>query len=387
MRKISVFILSSLVVFPLLFSGCSNEKFHIEGTIEGAQDSVLYLEQMSLSGPVSIDSVKLAADGRFAFSGAGVSVPEFYRLRLGSEMINLSIDSTETVTVKGAYPGFSGNYTVQGSVNCEKMKELALKQMSLQAQIDRIADSPELGARAVEDSVQRVLQAYKEDVKMNYIFVHPEASYAYYALFQSFRLGMMEGFIFNPRTSEDDVKVYAAVATSWDQLYPGSERGENLHNIALEGMKNVRIVRNRVAEQAAQLESANNISIIDLKLTDNKGVSRQLSDLKGSVVLLDFHVFAESRSLQRIMALRELYNKYHAAGLEIYQVSEDEDIHFWKTQTAALPWISVHDMNASAALSYNVMEVPTFFLIDRNNVLRKRDVQVKNLDAEIASLL
>ena len=38
---------------------------------------------------------------------------------------------------------------------------------------------------------------------------------------------------------------------------------------------------------------------------------------------------------KRIMMLRELYNKYHAAGLEIYQVSVDPDEHFWKTSTAA----------------------------------------------------
>ena len=39
--------------------------------------------------------------------------------------------------------------------------------------------------------------------------------------------------------------------------------------------------------------------------------------------------------MKRIMMLRELYNKYHAQGFEIYQVSLDEDEHFWKTRTAA----------------------------------------------------
>ena len=49
--------------------------------------------------------------------------------------------------------------------------------------------------------------------------------------------------IFNPRSSEQDVKVFAAVATSWDTFYPNEERGENLHNIAIEGMKDIRIIR------------------------------------------------------------------------------------------------------------------------------------------------
>ena len=132
----------------------------------------------------------------------------------------------------------------------------------------------------------------------------------------------------------------AAVATSWDTFYPGAERGKNLHNIAIEGMKDIRIVQ---AEQNQQIDASKvrTSGIIDIALNDNKGQVRRLSDLKGKVVLLDFHAFGTKQSTQRIMMMRSLYNKYHAAGFEIYQVSVDPDEHFWKTQTAALPWISV----------------------------------------------
>jgi peroxiredoxin len=54
--------------------------------------------------------------------------------------------------------------------------------------------------------------------------------------------------------------------------------------------------------------------VIELALQDNKGVTRKLTDLKGKVVLLDFHLFAGEQGTKRIMMLRELYNKYHAAG-------------------------------------------------------------------------
>jgi hypothetical protein len=36
---------------------------------------------------------------------------------------------------------------------------------------------------------------------------------------------------------------------------------------------------------------------------------------------------------------------------------------------------------------YNLLDIPTFFLITRDNVLDKRDAQIKNLEAEIAALL
>ena len=106
-------------------------------------------------------------------------------------------------------------------------------------------------------------------------------------------------------------------------------------------------------------------------------------------MLLDFHLFANEKSMQRIMMLRELYNKYHAAGFEIYQVSVDQDEHFWKTQTAALPWVStrVDDSTDKVLQLYNVAQIPTFFLLDKNCNVVKRDVQIKDVDAEIKALL
>jgi len=107
-------------------------------------------------------------------------------------------------------------------------------------------------------------------------------------------------------------------------------------------------------------------------------------------VLLDFHVFALEDSPARILMLRELYNKYHAQGLEIYQVSLDPDEHFWKQQTAALPWINVRDadgIGSQRLMMYNIQAVPDFFLIDRGNNLVKRAAMIKDLEAEIKKLL
>ena len=230
------------------------------------------------------------------------------------------------------------------------------------------------------------MEAYKHDVKMNYIFKAPMRPSSYFALFQT--LG--NRLIFNPRESEDDIKAFAAVATSWDTYHPNSVRGENLHNIAIQGMRNVRIVRNQMAAQAVEAGKVHEANLIDISLLDNQGHTRRLTDLTGKVVLLDFHVFGSEGSTKRIMQMREIYNKYHARGLEIYQVSLDPDEHFWKTQTAALPWISVRDpqgLQSKNLALYNVSSLPTFFLIDRSNTLQKRDAQIKDLDAELQALL
>lgn len=388
--KISrLFSVGAIMMAALFLASCTEKKFHLSGNIDNANDSLLYFENMSLNGPVTVDSVKLGKDGSFSFDEKAPENPEFYRLRIANQIINIAVDSTENITIKASYPTMSSQYDVKGSSECDKIKELALMQMNLQAQINALINNPNIPYQAEGDSIQRLLNAYKNTVKLQYIYKEPMRAYAYYALFQTIYVGNQTALIFDPRSRKEDVQVFAAVATSWDTYYPGSERGKNLHNIAIEGLKNVRIIQAE-RNQTIDANKVNTSGIIEVALPDNKGNIRKLTSLKGKVVLLDFHAFASKGSTARIMMLRELYNKYHAQGLEIYQVSLDPDKHFWKESVSALPWICVHDengANSAFAAQYNVQTIPTFFLIDRQNVLQKRDTQISDIDATIKSML
>lgn len=379
MKKYAIMALGMLVM-----AACNEKKFHIEGSITNAKDSVLYLENIGLMGYEVIDSARLDADGTFSLAGESQQAPEFYRLRISDQIISLSIDSTETVTIRAAYPQMASEYEVSGSDNCQKIKELALKQIQLQQRAIDISRNEALSVEQSNDSILAMIRQYKDEVKRDYIFPDPAKPYAYFALFQT--LG--HTLLFNPRTDRDDIKVFAAVATSWDTFWPEAERGKNLHNIAIEGMKNVKIAD---AEQQQTIDPSKiqTSGVIDITLTDNKGQVRRLTDLKGKVVLLDFHVFGQKESPARILALRELYNKYHAQGFEIFQVSLDADEHFWKQQTAALPWVSVRvgETENSFLTLYNVQTLPEFFLIDRGNNLVSRSQQIKDLEQSIKSLL
>ena len=377
---------AAVVLAALSIASCNNNKFTVEGQISGAKDSVLYFENVGLEGINVLDSVKLGDAGDFSFSQEANQAPEFYRLHIADQIINVSIDSTETVQIKGQYPGMASNYTVSGSDNCSKIRELALKQMDLQTKAIALQSNTELGIVKANDSIMTLINAYKEDVKREYIYKEPFKAYAYFALFQA----IGNYLIFNPRTNKDDIKAFAAVATSWDTYYPHAERGQNLHNIAIEGMKNQRIVEAQNADIQIDANKVQEAGVLNISLLDNKGQQRNLTDLKGQVVLLDFHIFAMENSPARILQLREIYNKYHAQGLEIFQVSLDSDEHFWKQQTAALPWVSVRDeegVNSQRLMLYNVQAVPDFFLIDRGNNLVKRAAQIKDLEAEIKKLL
>ena len=379
-------IWKAAVVFvaAMTIASCDNNKFTVEGQIENAKDSVLFFENVGLEGVNVLDSVKLDDNGSFSFSEAATIAPEFYRLRIADQIINVSIDSTETVSVKAQYPQMATQYEISGSDNCLKIKELALKQIDLHKRAMAIQENTSLSVDEANDSILKLIDDYKNDVKTNYIFKEPMKAYSYFALFQT--LG--NWLLFNPRSNKDDIKVFAAVATSWDTYYPHAERGQNLHNIAIEGMKNQRVLAEQ--NQTIDASKVTEAGVLDIALTDNKGQMRHLTDLKGKVVLLDFHVFAMDESPARILSLRELYNKYQSQGFEIYQVSLDPDEHVWKQQTAALPWVSVRDDDGTQSqqlMLYNIQTIPDFFLIDRDNNLVKRAAQMKDLDAEIKKLL
>lgn len=384
MKNILKAIVASIFVvgITVLMSGCGKEMFHVEGAIGNAKDSILYFEHNGLTGFTTVDSVKLDAKGAFSFASDKVNNPEFYRLRIAGQIINIAIDSTETVKVDAKYPQMATDYSVNGSYENEKIKQLALKQINLQAQCQALySEQPQ----AADSLVQQLIQAYKYDVSHNYIFKEPMKAYSYFALFQYIVVNNEARLIFNPTVDPEDNKVFGAVATSWDTYFPNSERGQNLHNITIKGMLDNRIAA--ANKQNIQIE-AEETGVIDLPLRDNKGNMHHLTDLKGKVVLLNFHAFSLPDSPEYIMQMRELYDKYHAKGLEIYMVSLDENEHFWKESVVTLPWINVYDNTGiSEAYTSAATATPIIYLIDRSNTVVRNPAQIKNLPKEIEALL
>ena len=380
-------MLCAALVVAALGACSSGPQFKIEGEVTGADGKMLYLEASALEGIVPMDSVKLDGDGSFTFKGERPASPEFYRLRVEDKVINLSVDSTETLTVEASYENFATDYTVTGSANCEKIKELTLKQTRLQSRVDELSaamNARALGVDDFQDSLAVLLKAYKDEVKINYIFSAPNTAAAYFALFQK----LNNYLIFDPLNSKEDIRCFAAVATSLNQHFPHADRSKNLYNIVIKGMKNTRARQQQVVEVPET--TVQETGVIDIDLRDLEGNVHRLSDLKGKVVILDFTIYQSAVSASHNYMLRDLYDKYAAQGLQIYQVSLDADEHYWKTTADNLPWICVRDGNgiySSYATAYNVQNVPTLFLVSRANELVSRSETIKDLEKEVKALL
>ena len=378
---------NAYIAAALLFAGvtaCNNEPaIKVQGEVTDAADKMLYLEQTGLDGIVALDSVELGSNGTFSFSAARPEAPDFYRLRIEDKVINFSVDSTETVEVKADYKNFATDYNIQGSESNQKIKELVLLQTDLQERVNKLAQSG-IPVGIVQDSLSRMVNAYKNNVKRNYIFVGPNKPYAYFALFQ-----VLNGYmIFDPLNNKEDVKCFAAVATSMNNLYPHADRSRNLYNMVIKGMKNTRAPQVKPLDIPA--DKIQETSIIDIPLMDINGTTRHLTDLKGKVVLIDFTAYGSAESGARNLLLREIYDKYAPQGLEIYQISLDTDEHFWKTAADNLPWICVRDPQGPYSTYvnlYGVTKLPTAFLVSRNNELSMRIGEKTNLEEAIKKLL
>lgn len=381
MKKVVYYLLALVLVG---MSACENgPKFKVQGEVADAENKTIYLEASGLEGIVLLDSVKLKANGNFSLAGARPEIPEFYRLRMDGKVINFVVDSTETVSIKAEAAKFDTDYTIDGAESNQKIKELVLLQAELQQKVDKLSQS-KLPAGIAQTQLATLINEYKNKVKKGYIYEAPNKPYAYFALFQTLG-GYM---IFDPLANKDDVRCFAAVATSLNNIYPHADRSRNLYNMVIKGLKNTREPRqeNVGIDPSIIKESG----IIDIKLKDLKGKERSLTELAGKVVLIDFTIYNNTMSATHNLALRELYNKYHEKGLEIYQISLDADEHFWKTSADNLPWICVRDEKASYSnyiQLYNVTQLPTIFLVDRSNSLNARGENIEDLEAAIQKLL
>ena len=385
MKQISTRLLTVLGLCMFFLSACNNSSdFTVKGVVAGADGQLMYLENVGISNVVTLDSIKLAPDGKFKFTEKRPEYPDFYRLRLNNQLINFAVDSTETISFVADAGTFATSYSVEGSENSKAIKAITLAQLDANQAISRLRKEYE--DKMISDTTYRMkvlaaADAYKE-VARKYIYSAPMSTAAYFALFQQ-----IDGLLFFDLYDRKDVKAYGAVATSYNHTYPESPRSKHLYNLTLQSMK---VLRAQRPVDYSNVETKE-ISFLDIELPDVRGEVVKLSTVApGKVVLINFTAYQMEWSPALNMALGELYTKYHDQGLEIYQVSLDSDFHFWRNGASNLPWVTVHDpqsVYSQVAGLYNVKQLPALFILDRKGNLVKRVEDVKKLEADVKAVL
>ncbi|GHT66305.1 hypothetical protein AGMMS50239_27570 [Bacteroidia bacterium] len=377
-KKIAFFLLSASV-----FASCTNNKFTIEGDIKDGFGKTLYLENITTSSVVVVDSADLGNDGAFRFKKPKPQAPDFYRLRLKHQFINLSVDSTETIKVQSDTLNFARDYTVEGSYECTKIKELTFLQLTTNEAYNQLQKQYDSKAISVDEYIAKakeIIDIYKKKAT-GYIASNPASAAAYFALFQQVN-GLL---IFDPYDKQD-AKMYGAVANNWNLNYPDALRTRHLVNL----FKNSLLVLRR-EQNAAMPNEVDGKQFFDISLPSIQDNEIRLSEVgAGKVVLVDFTAYESQNSPQHNMDLLKIYWKYEPQGFTIYQVSLDRDKHFWKNAAVNLPWTCVIDpqsIYSGIAKKYNVSNLPTGFLFTKNGEISSRIDNYNELEKLIVPLL
>lgn len=368
-----------------IFCGCQpSDTFTVKGVVAGAAGQTLYLENTGLSDITVLDSLKLKSDGKFKFKQPRPKYPDFYRLKLKNQRIHFSVDSIETITFTADAHNFATSYTVEGSENSKAFKEITLAQLDANQELKKLRDS--YGMNLIPDttyqhSIMDAVTSYKEVAK-KYIYGAPMSPAAYFALFQQ-----IDGLWFFDLYDRTDSKAYGAVATSYKAFYPESPRAKQLEQLALQSLKVTRGERQKTLE----LENVTEVNFIDIELPDVNDKNIKLSEVAtGKTVLVNFTAYQTEWSPAFNIKLSELYTKYKDKGFEIYQISLDNDAHFWKNAASNIPWTSVRDpqsIYSSIAAIYNVRQLPALFLINKKGEMVKRIESVDTIESDIKSAM
>ena len=341
-------IILMMAVLAML-TACDGNKFHIDGTIEGASDSTLVLEQSSNGEWLVIDSIKVGNNGKFSVSATAPEVPSIYQLRLGNQSICFPIDSLDHLTISAKLPNMGIDYTLSGSEHAEQVMKIDKEAMQFAGGKGTAAE----------------LEAWKTKLSQQ-IAADPSGIVAYYAINK-----YIDGKpLYNPM-NDNDLRIIGAVANSFNSFRPDDPRTNYLVNLLLDGQR-----RRRAMSAANDTVYADVASLIEIKLQDSNGKEQVLSKVasENRIVLLDFTAYTTEISPQLNKLLNDIYQQYHSRGLQIFQVSVDEDNVAWRKASQNLPWITVFDpnsINSQIIGAYNVNGIPTTFIIKGGEIVER----------------
>lgn len=377
-------ILVTIAAASLLLACGSDKDVTIEGEFAACGNKTVNLEMETAAGVEVVTSVKTDEKGCFEMElDLPNGEPTLYTLRCEGRIVPLIVSSGEEVEVS-SLPGLIDGYTVKGSKESSLVREVKNILGFGKAKLDSLATlHTQTTAKELQSAIAMEYTKEFHNVKrqqIEFIVKNSGSLAAIYALYQ--RLPGDE-VLFD---AEKDIVYYRMVAEAVEKNYPTSPYLATL-KAEIEAYE-TQVVLNQKIEEAMQAPAP----FPEIAIPDRYGNPRSLTEVqKGKVVLLDFWSITDESAPFRQADYKELYERYHDRGFEIYQVSVDTYRPDWLkvVMDQELPWISVCDFQGAASpavVLYGVTNVPCSYLLDKEGNIVAINAYGENLKKELRKL-
>lgn len=380
------FINAFLLALPLFILSCSNgSKVTIRVEVKSPEKNMLYISRIDFGKTTPIDSAKISSGESIKkFRLPQGSEPTFYTISLKKGgALTLLASRDEKISVKFDVQNMD-SYEVVGSKESLKVKEIAESFRKSKQTVDRLRkEYIKAQTDAEREAIGRQFQAEIDSQRAScsrFIWANPMSKASIMALYQKYNDDL---YLFD---RAEDLTLLKMVASAWRALYPESDYTRGM----LEDIG--RIEKIITSSKINKLISEAEPSIPDLDIPDKNGTFVKLSSLKGKVILLDFFTASNTSSLLDNRELMNIYNTFKNRGFEVYQVSMDADKNEWLNylSNTRVTWISVREVDpthSAAALLYNVTQLPTNYLIDKNFNIIDKNIYGERLKEKLNVLL
>ncbi len=385
-----LYIQRSGFLFLMVVSfACTHHKTEISGKISGGEAETISLERLDVNRTSVIDSVKVSKTGSFSFKTV-IEEPELYILKnQAGDIINLLLTPGEKVSILTSSENFGIGYKVTGSGESENIRLLVEHLNRTRRDIDSIvhvADSVKIPDSPQMDLIrnaytQTIIKQKRYTIK--YLVENMTSLSSVYALYQKYD---EENYILG---TESDFQYYKTVADSLEMAHPNSSLTKSLRA----DIENREVQFSQAHKLNTLLSMAGEITgMLDLTIPDREGEEISLSSLKGKVILVTFWASGNNASVQSLLQLRSTYNKYRNLGFEVYAISMDNNKINWMSALDfnEFKWINVSELSypdSRANLLYNVTELPSSFLINREGDIVAKNIYGRKLETWLDNLL
>lgn len=389
-NKILIFVFASLII------SCGGEKktnkeiknkATIYGLMKEGKGELLYLQKISSTGYITLDSAIIENNNTFSFKPE-VPFPGFYSLKnSGGNHIPIICYPNDSIKIKANYFSFK-HYELSGSSEAVQTSILNNKTQIFLDKLDSIS-------KITKDSIYNP----------NYSLIKEQLNKEYHESFQEFRafserflvqnkeslvsllaLSNQLGhnfFVFHPK---NDFEIFKRVDSSLFAIFPDNEPVNELHQQVL-SLKN-QFDAQESNDQSLRLQT----KAPEINLPSPDGEMIKLSEYRGKYVLLDFWASWCPPCRRENPNLVKIYDQYTNKDFEIFQVSLDKSGELWRKAIADdhLNWINVSELkywDSEVVKQYKISSIPANFLLDKDGIIIAKNLSGSELKEKLEDLL